>query len=244
MRQLRNKDTGCPWDIGQSFTSIAPYTIEEAYEVVDAIERSDMVALKDELGDLLLQVVFHSQMASEDNLFTLDDVINGICLKMIRRHPHVFGNINVEDADDVVTNWEAIKANERANRADDNSQMAGVAIALPALLRAEKIQKRAARVGFDWPDISGAIAKFHEEIDELNNAHTSEHQLEEYGDMLFAAVNIGRHLNIDPETALKAATAKFERRFRHMEMQAGSKFATLSLDEKEKCWEVAKATDV
>jgi ATP diphosphatase len=174
MARLRDRDTGCPWDIEQNFASIAPYTIEEAYEVADAIERNDLDALKDELGDLLLQVVFHSQMASEQDAFNLQDVVNGICDKMVRRHPHVFGDVKAA-SHEVPDNWEAIKAAERSGN-EDNSALAGVALALPALLRAEKIQKRAARTGFDWPDQSGARDKIIEEL-QKNNKSERENRL-------------------------------------------------------------------
>lgn len=242
MEKLRNPDGGCPWDVEQDFTSIAPYTIEEAYEVADAIERNDMDALKDELGDLLLQVVFHSQMASEVGAFTLSDVIDGICDKMVRRHPHVFAKVQADSPDAVVTNWEAIKAEERSGK-DDDSALAGVAIALPALLRAQKIQKRAARTGFDWPDIEGAKAKIFEEIKEVEAATSHDEREDELGDLLFAAVNMSRFLKVDAETALKAATAKFERRFRTMEQTAGPGFRELSLDEMEAHWQAAKASE-
>lgn len=242
MARLRNPDGGCPWDVQQDFASIAPYTIEEAYEVADAIERNDLVGLKDELGDLLLQVVFHSQMAAEQGAFTLDDVITGICDKMVRRHPHVFDNISADDGDAVVSNWESIKAEERSGKADD-SALAGVALALPALLRAQKIQKRAARTGFDWPDVEGAKAKIFEEIEEVETAASFDERTEEMGDLLFAVVNMCRFLDLDAETALKAGTAKFERRFRLMEIAAGPTFAALSLDEKEACWQQVKAAE-
>lgn len=240
MQKLRTPITGCPWDLDQNFSSIAPYTIEEAYEVADAIERDDMAALQAELGDLLLQVVFHSQMANETGLFSLQDVINGICEKMVRRHPHVFAGTKADTAQAVVANWEAIKAAERREKVADDSAMADVAIALPALLRAQKLQKRAAQTGFDWPDIEGAMEKLHEEIGEVREAKSDAEQFEEIGDLLFAAVNISRHLGIDAETALKAATMKFERRFRSMENQAGEAFTTLNLDEKEALWQRAK----
>ena len=242
MAKLRSPNGGCPWDVAQDFASIAPYTIEEAYEVADAIARKDLVALKDELGDLLLQVVFHSQMASEQNAFTLNDVISGICDKMVRRHPHVFANAVADDAVAVVTNWESIKAQERSGHAD-SSALAGVALALPALLRAQKIQKRAARTGFDWPDIDGAKAKIFEEIEEVEAATSVEEQTDEMGDLLFAVVNMCRFLDIDAETALKAASNKFERRFRSMEDAAGDQFSGLSLDEKEALWQRVKASE-
>lgn len=242
MARLRNPDCGCPWDVEQDFATIAPYTIEEAYEVADAIERGDLEALKDELGDLLLQVVFHSQMASEQASFGLQDVIDGICDKMIRRHPHVFGDVKADSAPTVVTNWESIKAAERQGK-QDGSALAGVALALPALLRAQKIQKRAARTGFDWPDIEGAKAKIFEEIEEVESAISADHRIEEIGDLLFAVVNMSRFLDIDAEPALKAATTKFERRFRAMEAKAGQAFDGLSLDEKEALWQEAKQSE-
>jgi nucleoside triphosphate diphosphatase len=242
MTRLRDPVHGCPWDVEQDFASIAPYTIEEAYEVADAIERNDMSALQDELGDLLLQVVFHSQMASEQQSFGLQDVITGVCEKMIRRHPHVFGDATVAQAEAVVANWETMKAQERSEKAD-HSALAGVAMALPALLRAQKIQKRAARSGFDWPDVSGARDKIFEEIDEVDAASSPEDRAEEIGDLLFAVVNLARFHNIDAEAALKSANAKFERRFRAMEINAGPGFAKLSLDEKEQHWQQVKATE-
>jgi nucleoside triphosphate diphosphatase len=243
MEKLRTPVSGCPWDLEQDFASIAPYTIEEAYEVADAIERNDLAALKDELGDLLLQVVFHSQMASEQSAFNLQDVIDGICDKMIRRHPHVFSDITADHADAVVANWETIKANERNDKLADKSALADIAKALPSLLRAQKLQKRAARTGFDWPDIQGAFDKLEEEIAEIREAQTPEHQYEEVGDMLFAAVNISRHLGVDAEAALKAANAKFEKRFRFMENQSGDAFVSLTLDQKEALWQKAKLED-
>lgn len=241
MARLRDRDTGCPWDIEQNFASIAPYTIEEAYEVADAIERNDLDALKDELGDLLLQVVFHSQMASELGVFDMQDVVNGICDKMVRRHPHVFAGAT-PNSHEVPDNWEAIKAAERSGD-EDNSALAGVALALPALLRAQKIQKRAARTGFDWPDQSGARQKIIEELEEVEEAISDEHVAEEIGDLLFAVVNFARFHKVDAEFALKQASAKFERRFRDMEMSAGDAFAGLSLDEKEELWQQAKSKE-
>ncbi len=242
MARLRNPVGGCPWDLEQDFATIAPYTIEEAYEVADAIERNDMDLLKDELGDLLLQVVFHSQMASELGSFHLQDVIDSICEKMVRRHPHVFGDIEADSPNAVVVNWETIKAKERSSKEDD-SALAGVALALPALLRAQKIQKRAARTGFDWPDIEGAKAKIFEEIEEVEAATSVEHKQEELGDLLFAVVNMSRFLDVDAEAALKAATAKFERRFRTMEEEAGDAFVGMALEEKEALWQHAKAKE-
>jgi ATP diphosphatase len=241
MARLRDRETGCPWDIEQNFASIAPYTIEEAYEVADAIERNDLDALKDELGDLLLQVAFHSQMASELGVFDMQDVVNGICDKMVRRHPHVFAGITA-NSHEVPDNWETIKAAERSGD-EDVSALAGVALALPALLRAQKIQKRAARTGFDWPDQSGAREKIIEELEEVKEATSIAHVTEEIGDLLFAVVNFARFHKVDAEFALKQASAKFERRFRDMEMSAGDAFAGLSLDEKEALWQQAKSKE-
>lgn len=237
MARLRDPAHGCAWDREQDFASIAPYTIEEAYEVADAIERNNMPDLRDELGDLLLQVVFHSRMAEETAAFTLDDVIAGICAKMERRHPHIFG-----DAADS-PGWEALKAEERTAIDADGSALAGVARALPALLRASKLQKRAARVGFDWPSAAPVLAKVREELDELEDATSAGQREEEMGDLLFAVVNLARHLGIDPEQALRAGNAKFERRFRAMETLAGNNFASLSLDEQEALWQAVKAQE-
>ncbi|NWK96557.1 nucleoside triphosphate pyrophosphohydrolase [Sphingobium lactosutens] len=238
MARLRDPDTGCPWDIEQDFASIAPYTIEEAYEVADAIERNDMAGLRDELGDLLLQVAFHSRMAEQAGHFALQDVIDGITRKMIRRHPHVFG----EGArrEDGHAQWEVIKAAERAEKEPDPSALAGVAIALPALLRAEKLQNRAARVGFDWPDTVGVFDKIAEELAEVQDAQDQDAREEEVGDLLFVVVNLARHLRVDPEVALRKASAKFDRRFRTMEDLAGNGFPALSLEEKELLWQQAK----
>ena len=238
MARLRDPETGCPWDIRQDFASIAPYTIEEAYEVADAIERNDMTALRDELGDLLLQVAFHSRMAEQAGYFSLQHVIDGITAKMIRRHPHVFdAQIPRESGH---AQWEAIKAAERATQDSDPSALAGVAHALPALLRAEKLQKRAARTGFDWPDVHGVTAKIEEELDEVARAASQPERDEEVGDLLFAVVNLARHLKVDPEAALRAANRKFDRRFRQMERLGGDAFSDLSLDEKEALWQQAK----
>ena len=232
MRRLRDPVDGCQWDREQSFATIAPYTIEEAYEVADAVARDDMDALADELGDLQLQVVFHAQMATETGQFTLDDVIARICDKLERRHPHIFGNASHSP------DWEELKAQERQKSLDE-SALAGVALALPALERAAKLQRRAARTGFDWPDTSGPRAKIDEELSELDAETDHQRILEELGDLLFAVVNLARHLNIEPEAALREANRKFERRFRAIEKTSG--FAGLSLDEKEALWVVAKA---
>lgn len=244
MARLRDPLRGCEWDIAQSFATIAPYTIEEAYEVADAIERSDMDALKDELGDLLLQVVFHARIAEEAGLFAFGDVAAAISAKMEARHPHVFG-----DSQDLGQSredrWEQLKASEReANGA--TSALDGVALALPALMRAEKLQKRAARQGFDWPDTAGPTAKLVEEIEELAQAGTDMERAEEAGDLLFAAVNVARSYGVAPEEALRAANAKFERRFKAMEALAASdgvQFADLSLDQQEALWQAVKASE-
>jgi ATP diphosphatase len=234
MRRLRDPVSGCEWDSVQDFATIAPYTIEEAYEVADAIARDDMDALADELGDLQLQVVFHAQMAEEAGHFTLDDVLGRICDKMERRHPHIFGD--AEHGGHHL--WEVIKADERAAN-PDQSALAGVALALPALERAAKLQRRAARTGFDWPDSTGPRAKIDEELAELEAETEHQAMLEEMGDLLFAVVNLSRHLNIEPEAALREANRKFERRFREIEQAPG--FADLSLEEKEALWTVTKA---
>ncbi|AUW58591.1 nucleoside triphosphate pyrophosphohydrolase [Sphingobium sp. SCG-1] len=242
MARLRDPVDGCPWDVQQDFATIAPYTIEEAYEVADAITRNDMPALKDELGDLLLQVVFHSRMAEEAGHFALQDVADAICEKMVRRHPHVFLDGSTGDASTAQTNWETIKATERAEKEEDRSALAGVALALPALLRAEKIQKRAARTGFDWPDLSGVTAKIQEELQEVADATSQDEKEDEIGDLLFTVVNLARHLKVDPEAALRRATAKFDGRFRAMEQASGDAFTTLSLEEKEALWQFVKRT--
>lgn len=231
--RLRDPDRGCPWDIAQDFASIAPYTIEEAYEVADACKRGDMAALEDELGDLQLQLVYHACMAEEAGAFDLTEVIAGIADKMVRRHPHVFGD-GGESA-----GWEAIKAEERL-REGIGGALAGVARALPALLRAQKLQQRAAGTGFDWPDPGGPRAKVYEELAEVEAAKGAA-VAEEIGDLLFATVNWARRLGVDCEAALRAANDKFELRFHMMEEFAGNAFNTLSLDEKESLWERAKA---
>lgn len=232
MARLRHPTTGCEWDRAQDFASIAPYTIEEAYEVADAIERRDMEALAEELGDLQLQVVFHAQMAAETGHFTLGDVIERICDKLERRHPHIFGGSSASPG------WEEIKASERG-KLKDKSALAGVALALPALDRAAKLQHRAARTGFDWPDSAGPRAKINEELAELDAETSRDRQQDELGDLLFAVVNLARHLNIEPEVALRQANSKFESRFRAIEHEVG--FADLSLAQKEELWRSAKA---
>jgi ATP diphosphatase len=234
MARLRDPEGGCPWDREQTFATIAPYTIEEAYEVADACARADMAALKDELGDLQLQVVYHARMAEERGAFTLNDVIAAICAKMIRRHPHVFGAPG-----ETSPGWETLKAAERTE-AGTHSALAGVALALPALLRAVKLQKRAARTGFDWPEASGARAKVVEEMGEVDRASSDAERIEEIGDLLFAVVNWARPLGVEPEAALRAANTKFEARFHAMETMAGDAFATLSLVDKDALWNTAK----
>ncbi len=245
MKDLRNPESGCPWDVEQDFSSIAPYTVEEAYEVADAIERNDMDDLRDELGDLLLQVVFHARMAEEAELFDFDDVATAIAEKMIRRHPHVFGS-ETERADGKKDgSWEQIKEAERSKSTDD-SALAGVTKALPALKRAQKLGKRASRVGFDWPDRQGVRDKINEELEELEEAvgaRDSADMEEEFGDVLFAIVNLARHLDIDPENALTRANYKFERRFRDMEAeigQSGKRFRDFDLAALDKFWRAAK----
>jgi ATP diphosphatase len=240
MARLRDLETGCEWDRAQTWATIAPYTIEEAYEVADAIARDDPGDLKEELGDLLLQVVFHSRIAEEAGAFTLADVATAIGDKLERRHPHIFG-----DADAEPGFWERIKAEERANKARneaDRGALAGVAAGLPALNRAEKLQKRAARVGFDWPDVTGPRAKIAEELAEVEDA-TGDAVSEEIGDLLFAVVNWARHLGVDAEAALRGANAKFERRFVAMEQVGGEAFAGMDLDAKEALWQRVKRLD-
>lgn len=239
MARLRDPERGCEWDLAQDFASIAPYTIEEAYEVADAIERSDMGEFKEELGDLLLQVVFHARMAEEAGHFAFDDVAQAISDKMEARHPHIFGE---EDGTMGEIRWEALKAAER-NEKGAQSALEGVALALPALMRAQKLQKRAARTGFDWPDPSGSRAKISEELQELAEAPSEDERFEEAGDFLFAAVNFVRAYGIDAEDALRAANRKFERRFRAMEQIAEGTFPDLSLDDQEKLWQKVKATE-
>lgn len=235
MARLRDPVDGCEWDRAQDFASIAPYTIEEAYEVADACERGDMTELKDELGDLLLQVVFHSRIAEEAGAFAFGDVVAAISAKMERRHPHIFGDASHSPG------WEEIKAAERGSKSVSGA-LDGVAVGLPALLRAQKLGKRAARTGFDWPDATGARAKIDEELAEIEAA-TPEERPEEVGDLLFAVVNWARHLDVDPEAALRAANAKFERRFRAMEEAAGDAFQNLTLEAKEALWDCAKAAE-
>jgi len=249
MRRLRDPDGGCPWDLAQSFASIAPYTVEEAYEVADAIERGAMDELPDELGDLLLQVVYHAQMAEEAGHFTFRDVAEAVCDKMIRRHPHVFDHgPDGRDAAGQVASWEAIKAAERADRAARTSALDGVATGLPGLTRALKLQNRAARVGFDWPATDDVLDKIVEEARELaaEKGGDPARLRDEFGDLLFVVVNLGRHLGVDPDDAIRATNAKFERRFRAVEAALaaegrGPQDATLA--EMDALWDAAKAAE-
>lgn len=249
MARLRTPGTGCPWDVEQTFDTIYPYTIEEAYEVADAIQRQNMPDLKEELGDLLFQVMFHSQMAAEAGHFTVEQVVQTICDKMIRRHPHVFSTVDERTVDEQTVAWDTLKAEERAAKASDGTQpsaLDGVAMALPALQRAEKLQKRAGRVGFDWPSAVEVLNKVDEEIEEIKDAMTEgdqDHVEEEIGDLLFVVANLARKLSIDPEHALRKGNAKFERRFKAMEdiaAQSGQEFATLDLDTQEQLWQAVK----
>jgi len=250
MAWLRDRQYGCPWDIDQTFRTIAPYTIEEAYEVADAIERNDMAALKEELGDLLLQVVYHAQMASEAGAFAFSDVAQAIADKMVDRHPHVFGDLKIADADAQTVSWEARKAAERAgkNGSTPDGTLDGVARALPALLRAEKLQKRAARVGFDWKEIGPVIDKIEEELGELRSEIDAgkidqTRVADEMGDVLFAVANLARHCKVEPEAALRATNDKFERRFRYIERRLahqGRRPIDATLEEMEALWQEAK----
>jgi ATP diphosphatase len=244
MARLRDKERGCPWDREQDFATIAPYTIEEAYEVADAIERADMAALKDELGDLLLQVVFHARMAEEEGYFAFDDVAAAIADKMVRRHPHVFGDVEIASVAAQNEAWEAHKAAERAAKGGTASVVEGVALALPALLRAAKMSQRAARIGFDWPDARAVIPKIAEEIAELeaelDGTAAPAALEEEIGDLLFAVANLARKLEVEPETALRRATAKFERRFRRVEALARERSIGRDLDALEALWQEVK----
>ncbi len=255
MARLRDPETGCPWDVEQTFATIAPYTIEEAYEVADAIERGDMAGLKDELGDLLLQVVFHAQMAREAEAFDFDQVAGAIADKMVRRHPHVFGDqAGIDSASAQTVNWEVQKAAERAAKAAaegrEPSVLEGVTAALPALSRAIKLQNRAARVGFDWPELRPVLDKLEEELGELrrelDNGASPDRLADELGDVLFVYANVARHLGVDAETALRSTNAKFERRFRRIEAllaAAGRRPEDASLEELDRLWDQAKQED-
>jgi ATP diphosphatase len=258
MAKLRDPQHGCPWDVQQDFRTIAPYTIEEAYEVADAIDRNDLPALKDELGDLLLQVVFHARMAQEQGAFAFADVAAAISEKMVRRHPHVFAGEDVADAQAQTVAWEEHKRREReADGHADTSALAGIARGLPEWQRAVKLQKRAAAVGFDWPDVTPVIAKLHEEIEEVRvefaaitddraDAPARDRLEEEIGDLLFVAANLARHARVDVGSALRRANHKFERRFRSMEALAsvdGVALADLPLEDQDRYWDRAKALE-
>ena len=250
MARLRDPKSGCPWDLEQDFSTIAPYTIEEAYEVADAIERNDMSDLREELGDLLLQVVFHSQIAEEKGLFSFDTVARAISAKMVDRHPHVFGDGRIADADAQTRAWEAMKAKERASKSSGTiSALDGVALGLPALLRALKLQKRAARTGFDWKTVEPIFEKLDEEIAEVKEAISAGNATaieDEIGDLLFVVANLARRLDVDPEQALRRANGKFERRFRAMEalsLSRQSDFNTLDLEAQDGLWNEVKLNE-
>jgi len=261
MAALRTPVTGCPWDLEQTFRTIAPYTLEEAYEVADAIERGDPVDLCEELGDLLLQVVYHARMAEEDGTFAFADVVDAITRKMVRRHPHVFGDDAARSAGAAKGFWEKIKAEEKAEKAAKraalglepagarSSVLADVPPAMPALVRAIKLQDKAARVGFDWPGLEQVLEKLHEELGELEDARTTgtpDEIEEEFGDLLFVVANVARHLKVDPEAALRRANAKFERRFRRIEEKLGETGKTpkqSNLAEMDRLWDEAKAEE-
>ncbi|NNC37600.1 MAG: nucleoside triphosphate pyrophosphohydrolase [Acidimicrobiales bacterium] len=246
MARLRDPENGCPWDVEQTFKTIAPYTIEEAYEVSQAIDNNDLGELKEELGDLLLQVVFHAQMASELGEFTYDEVSDAIVRKMISRHPHVFGDVHERNAIEQTVAWEETKAQERKLKGQDSQKsiLDGVAAALPALMRAEKLQKRAARVGFDWPNAQQVIDKITEEANELvearDNGESQERIHEEMGDLLFAVTNLARKLGVDPEHALRDTNLKFTKRFTYIEDNSKGALNEMSLDDMESLWQQAK----
>ncbi len=249
MTQLRDPDAGCPWDLKQTFRSIVPYTLEEAYEVADSIERDDIPALKGELGDLLFQVIFYCQLAREQQLFDFADVVQGVSEKLVRRHPHVFGGRHFSDVAAINANWEAEKARERQQKdAAALSVLDDIPLGLPALSRANKIQKRCASVGFDWPELGPVLEKVHEEMDEVlqeleRPQRDRERVAEELGDLLFANVNLVRHLGHEPEQILRAANQKFERRFREVERRLtadGRELASCSLEEMESAWQMVK----
>lgn len=261
MAALRTPGTGCPWDLEQTFASITPYTLEEAYEVVDAIERGDLADLRDELGDLLLQVVFHARMAEEQGAFAFGDVVEAITKKLIRRHPHVFGSTKDLSPAEVKSLWDSIKAEEKAERKAERARMdlspeaheagflGGIPTALPALTRAQKLTAKAAKVGFDWPDATQVIDKIHEELDEVKEAASSKDRdriEDEIGDLLFSVTNLARHFGIDPERALRRTNAKFERRFRAVEQGLVEQDRSLdeaSLEEMERLWVAAKMSE-
>ncbi|MES1197177.1 MAG: nucleoside triphosphate pyrophosphohydrolase [Pseudomonadota bacterium] len=245
MARLRDPENGCPWDKEQSFATIAPYTIEEAYEVADAIQRSDLPALKEELGDLLFQVAFHARMAEEQGAFDFADVANALAAKMIKRHPHVFGDASMRSADEQTRAWETQKAEERARKRPNASLLDDVPMALPALMRAEKLTKRAARINFDWPNAEAVLEKLDEEMAELAEARSHgdlEAMTEEMGDILFVMANLARKLDVDPEEALRRANAKFTSRFQHIErgLAASGRVGPQPLEDLEEMWVDAK----
>ncbi len=255
MARLRDPENGCPWDVKQDFASIARYTVEEAYEVADAIERDDRSALREELGDLLLQVVFHARMAEEEESFDFEDVAGAIADKLVRRHPHVFDKENHSSEESLRDAWETLKAEERAEKASSRGENASVLddvpVGFPALTRAEKLQKRAARVGFDWDTIAPVLAKLEEEIaelkEEMQQGGSPERLSDEMGDVLFSSVNLARHLKIDPEFALRGTNTKFETRFRHVEASLrndGILWGEVGIDEYERRWQAAKTDKV
>jgi ATP diphosphatase len=252
MTQLRDKENGCPWDIEQNFASIVPHTLEEAYEVAEAIEKNDMKSLREELGDLLLQIVFHAQIAEEQQLFTFDDVAQAICDKLISRHPHVFGDAKVKNAAEQVEAWEKHKTAEKQkeNGGASINPMDGVALALPGLVRAQKLQKRMARVGFDWPNLEAVFEKLEEETHELSHVllhdNTPERITEEIGDMIFCCVNLARKLNVDAEEAIRYCNRKFESRIRHMQRELDLQqrdISSASLQELNDLWDQAKIAE-
>jgi MazG family protein len=245
MSQLRNPEGGCPWDLKQTFETILPHTLEEAYEVADAIESGDRDQLRDELGDLLFQVVFYSQLGKEEGSFQFADISNAMADKLLRRHPHVFGDLNAKDGDEALANWEAIKQTERTAK-QQHSVLDDIPKALPGMQRAAKIQKRAANVGFDWPEVAPVFDKLDEEVAEIHEAYASgdrEHVLDELGDLMFMCVNLARHMKANPEQVMRAANEKFERRFRLMEAQLeadGLVIGEQSIDDLEAAWQKAK----
>ncbi|MEJ0061081.1 MAG: nucleoside triphosphate pyrophosphohydrolase [Terricaulis sp.] len=248
MARLRAPEGGCPWDVEQTFATIAPYTIEEAYEVADAIDRGDMSGLKEELGDLLFQVAFHARMAEEQGAFIFADVANGLAAKMKARHPHVFGEAEMRTADEQTRAWETLKAKERAKKRPDASLLDDVPMALPALMRAEKLTKRAARIGFDWPGPEQVLEKLDEELAELAEARVNadaDAMAEEMGDILFVMANLARKLGVDPEEALRRANAKFTSRFQHIERKLADagRSGVQPLDELEALWVDAKRVE-
>lgn len=249
MARLRNKETGCPWDIEQDFKSIAPHTLEEAYEVADAIERGHMDDLREELGDLLLQVVFHAQMASEDRLFEFNDVVQTLCDKLVFRHPHVFGDAAASTSGDVLTIWEDRKRAEKAAKGGQASLLDNIPLALPALTRAQKISKRAAKAGFEWDATEDVLDKVLEELEEMRQAIRNKdaaNMKEELGDLFFVLVNLGRRLDIDCEDAARQANRKFEQRFKGMEAAIaaeGQDMTALSLDQWNELWDDQKARE-